>query len=93
MRDICVVIDNIIVVVPEEQERLHHELQSIRSSAEFSSPENMGLSWKRLNDECNNALPEDNEGCKLLQEEWHFQMIEELTTMSREELDEYISKR
>lgn len=46
MRNLIEVIDQMITQIPSDEQLLINELYSNRESAEFSSPETMGLRWE-----------------------------------------------
>jgi hypothetical protein len=60
MRSLVAVIDRIVDVVPSYEQSFLADLDSIRSSAMFSSPETMSLHWMRLGESaylyCNGNL-------------------------------------
>lgn len=44
-RDLTVVLDSIIAIVPESETALLAELKSLKSSAAYAAPEMMGRHW------------------------------------------------
>jgi hypothetical protein len=48
MRSITKVIDNMIELIPNEEEYFIATLRSLKSSAEYTSPETMGLRWHNV---------------------------------------------
>ena len=69
MRNLYKIIDNMLEVIPEENERLIYSLKDIQSSFAFSSPEMVSFWWNECANILNSEIPDRLEN-------WHFKLAD-----------------
>lgn len=67
MRNICDVIDEMVLFIPENENSLVRQLEKLRYSASFSAPEMQSFWWNEVASVLENYIPD-------IDEEWKIQI-------------------
>lgn len=75
-RDLLTVIDEILLLVPVEEQSLREQLQVIRTSLDFAAPEIFSLFWGKVGKVLEKSFPANEQDFQ----DWHKKVINLWTT-------------
>ena len=86
MRNLIVLIDQMLAVIPEREDRLISSLKDIQDSQRYRAPEDM-LGWQLVSEELQNL------NLNMRSARWKFEICSIFSTMPVDEIKEELKKK